>query len=271
MAVGLAVVLMLLLVRCDALFPRQSWNLEWGTMVPHKTFPGDCGVCHVPERWDIIREDFAFDHEKETGYALEGAHNLAACLRCHNDRGPVTIYLARGCGGCHVDPHQGTLGIECQGCHNQDSFEPTGLVTDHARTRFPLEGAHAITPCESCHERSVVGEFRGAPVECHLCHQRDAAKAQPNHVLNGWQYDCQRCHDLVTWNQAPGFNHDSFFPLLGAHAAADCTQCHPGGRFVPIPNTCFSCHQQDYLTAPNHVANGLSTDCSECHNTVAWK
>jgi hypothetical protein len=260
----------LLSVDCEALFPRQSWNQEWGSMVPHKSFPGDCGICHIPERWDVIREEFDFDHEKETGYALNGAHGLAACLRCHNDRGPVLVYVQRGCAGCHVDPHQGNLGMECTRCHNEDHWDPIGLIADHARTRFPLSGAHAISPCEDCHERAPVGEYRGAPVECHFCHQDEAARAVPNHVINGWQRDCTRCHDLVTWQQAPGFNHD-FFPLDGAHAALNCTQCHPGGRFVPIPNTCFSCHQQDYLAAPNHVANGFSTDCTLCHNTTAWR
>lgn len=261
---------MLLSVQCDAVFPRQSWNREWGNMVPHKKFPADCGICHVPDRWDVIRGDFEFDHEKETGYALEGAHALAACLRCHNDRGPVKVYLERGCGGCHVDVHQGTLGMECTRCHNQDNWSPVGLVLDHARTRFPLSGAHAVAPCEGCHPRATVGIYVGAPVECHFCHQEQVARAVPNHVVNGWQRDCTRCHDLTTWNRAPGFSHD-FFPLTGAHATVSCIQCHPGGRFVAIPTTCFSCHQRDYIAAPNHVSNGFSTDCTQCHNTTAWK
>ena len=73
-------------------------------MVPHDTFPGDCNVCHVPESWETIRKDFNFDHETETGIALEGAHARAACLRCHDDRGPVSMYMAHGCGGCHKGP-----------------------------------------------------------------------------------------------------------------------------------------------------------------------
>ncbi len=261
----------LLSVQCETVLPRQSWNLEWGTMVPHTKFPGDCGICHVPERWDIIRDDFEFDHAMETGYALEGAHKVAACLRCHNDRGPVQAYLARGCGGCHVDFHQGSLGLDCTKCHNEDHWNPIGLILDHARTRFPLTGPHAVAPCESCHERATVGEFRGAQVECHFCHQEEAARAVPNHVINGWQRDCTRCHNHLTWAQAPGFNHDNFFPLTGAHLNLSCLQCHPGGRFVPISPLCFSCHQQDYIAAPNHVADGYSTNCTDCHNTVAWK
>ena len=257
-------------VNCDTLVPRESWSRKWGPMVPHTSFPGDCGICHVPARWDVIREDFEFDHAKETGYALEGAHAFAACLRCHNDRGPVDIYTARGCGGCHVDPHKSSLGIDCESCHQQVSWDPTGLIVDHARTRFPLIGVHAVTPCESCHEQSTVGEFRGAPVDCHFCHQEDAAQASPPHPLNNWVRNCQQCHrQPIEWI-ADGFNHD-FFPLEGGHAGLDCTQCHAGGLFVPVPPECFSCHRNDYIQAPDHVANNFSTDCTECHNTTAWR
>jgi hypothetical protein len=257
-------------VQCQQVVPRQSWDLEWGHMVPHKTFPADCSICHLPERWDVIRDDFQFDHEKETGYALEGAHAEATCLRCHNDRGPVKTYLARGCGGCHTDFHQGTLGMECTRCHDQDTWAPTGLIAEHARTRFPLAASHAVAPCESCHLRATTGEFRGAPVECALCHQRDAAGAVPNHVINNWVRGCENCHDITTFSSAPGFNHDGF-PLTNSHSGLSCLQCHPGGRFVPISTDCFPCHQQDYIAAPNHVANNLSTRCTDCHNTAAWK
>lgn len=259
----------LLLANCDTIIPRHSWSREWGPMVPHDTFPGDCGICHVSDRWDVLREDFSFDHEAETGFALEGAHSKALCLRCHNDRGPVKVYVERGCGGCHVDPHQGNLGLVCTECHNQDLWEPGGLIAEHANTGFALLGAHAVTPCERCHQRATVGQFRGTPVECHLCHQRDVARAVPNHQINGWNVECERCHIPLNW-QAPGFDHTGF-PLLGGHAAVDCLQCHPNGLFVGTDPNCYACHQNDYQTAPNHVANNFSTDCTLCHNIFAWK
>ena len=53
---------------------RIRWDKKWGPLVPHKTFPKKCDLCHVPKRWDVMRPDFHFDHLKETGYALEGAH-----------------------------------------------------------------------------------------------------------------------------------------------------------------------------------------------------
>ena len=257
-------------LNCDTLVPRESWSRKWGPMVPHKTFPGDCGICHYPEGWNVMREDFDFDHEKETGHALEGAHQFAACLRCHNDRGPVDMYLARGCGGCHVDTHKSMLGLDCTRCHTQDTWYPVGLILEHARTRFPLAFNHAVTPCESCHERATVGDYRGAPVECHFCHQRDAAQSVPNHVINNWVRNCDQCHTQVAWGQAPGFNHN-FFPLVGAHANLNCLACHASGQLTPLDPNCIACHRSDYLAAPNHVANNFSTVCTDCHNTTAWK
>lgn len=103
------------------------------------------------------------------------AHAWASCLRCHNDRGPVVSFAARGCGGCHPDPHTSSLGLDCERCHEQINWRPTGLIAEHARTRFPLFGAHAVAPCESCHPGAAAGQFRGAPVECDLCHRADLA------------------------------------------------------------------------------------------------
>jgi hypothetical protein len=257
----------LLLVDCEFIAPSPKDGF-WGPMVPHTTFPGDCGICHVAGQWNELREDFSFDHEKETGFVLVGAHARAACLRCHNDRGPVKVYVARGCGGCHVDLHKGALGQECTACHVQETWQPLGLIADHARTRFPLTAAHAIASCEGCHDRATVGDFRGAPAECHFCHQQEAGRAFPNHVINGWHRGCERCHTPANW-RAEGFNHAAF-PLQGGHAGLNCTQCHANGLFAGLNPACVACHLNDYVSAPNHVANNFSTDCILCHNINAW-
>lgn len=266
---GLFAAAAVMLLNCRPNEPRHGWSNRWGSLVSHRNFPGDCGICHVTERWDVLRDDFSFDHDKETGYALEGAHASAACLRCHNDRGPVEVYVARGCGGCHPDPHASSLGLTCTRCHDQISWTPVGLIAEHARTRFPLIGAHAVTPCESCHAGAPTGRFRGAPVECELCHQADLARAvSPDHAANGWVTACERCHTPVSWEGAY-VQHD-FFPLVGGHGGLDCAQCHTSGTFEPIPSDCYSCHQADYEGAPDHVAQGFSQNCETCHSIVAW-
>lgn len=260
----------LLAMHCDTLVPRQGWSEKWGPMVPHKSFPGDCSICHVTERWDVLRQDIVFDHEKEAGHALEGAHEQAACLRCHNDRGPVGVYVERGCGGCHVDPHKATLGLECTLCHDQHTWQPAGIVADHILTRFPMVGVHAVTPCESCHLRAAVGDFKGAPTDCALCHQRDLVRtSSPDHTAVGWVTDCERCHTPLGWQEAR-IDHD-FFPLVGGHSGLDCAQCHTNRVFSGTSSDCFSCHQDEYQRAPDHVSQQFSTDCAQCHSVFRWE
>lgn len=256
-----------------ALLGRQAWDEDrYGPLVPHTSFPADCGLCHVPERWDMVKEDFHFDHEKETGFKLVGAHRRAACLRCHNDRGPVREFLLRGCGGCHVDPHEESLGSDCAHCHDQESWAPRGIVGFHARTRFPLYGVHLGVACDRCHREARIGDFKGAPVECHLCHQGALARAtSPDHRQQGWTRDCQRCHTPAGWGGG-NFLHGTF-PLTGAHARAACAKCHAGGRFRGTPRACIACHRDKYQNTknPNHAQAGFSTRCELCHNTTAWK
>ena len=257
------------LLNCRLDAPRQGWSRRWGPLVPHKTFPADCGICHVTQGWNVLRKDFSFDHEKETGYPLKGAHAGAACLRCHNDRGPVQSYIARGCGGCHPDPHTSSLGLDCQRCHEQISWRPTGLIAEHARTRFPLFGAHAVAPCENCHPGAPAGQFRGAPVQCDLCHRAELARAtSPDHAASGWITDCQRCHTPLGWERA--FVRHDFFPLSGGHAGLDCTRCHTSGVLGKIPSDCYSCHAASYQTAPGHAAQSFPHTCGQCHSITAW-
>jgi len=182
---------------------QHRWWSGLGPVLPHDSFPADCSLCHEGGNWADLREDFEFDHEAETGVALIGAHTQARCLRCHNDRGPVATFAARGCSGCHEDVHLGRLGKGCDECHQRQTWRPTGMFERHAQTRFPLVGAHAVTSCRRCHVGAEVGVFTPTDVECVTCHQADLARAQnPNHVAFGWTQDCDRCHMPTTWAQA---------------------------------------------------------------------
>jgi hypothetical protein len=74
----------------------------------------DCQRCHNPNDWQI----WEFDHELETRFALDGAHQGLACDGCH--RAPLRPEAMRGdCGSCHVrdDVHRGALGVDCGRCH----------------------------------------------------------------------------------------------------------------------------------------------------------
>lgn len=284
--------------------PRLKWKKEWGPLVPHAKFSKDCSLCHVPKRWDVLRSDFKFDHKKETGYALLGAHAQAACLRCHNDRGPVKAYLTRGCGGCHVDPHRSTLGLDCERCHGQNAWVEPGRqgskVAQHARTRFPLTGMHAVIECRQCHQGADRGDFQAMTTDCATCHRREYASA-PNHVQRNFSQDCRQCHQTTSWPGA-SFNHAALggslvcatchAPLYGTanatpasrHAAngfpQTCENCHnttAWGPGTPMQHAqvsataCYTCHSADYASAPNHAAMNLGTSCMNCHTgTSTW-
>jgi hypothetical protein len=250
----------------------QEWQHERGPVVPHDTFPRDCSLCHAGSSWNQIRDDFAFDHARETGVALSGAHESAECLRCHNDRGPVALFAQKGCAGCHEDPHQGRIGDVCTVCHDESApdWRPNAAIAQHATTRFPLAGVHASTACWACHPGAQVGNFVQASTRCADCHQKDLAAAiEPDHQMQGWTDDCQRCHLPTDWSQA-GFEH-GFFPLHGGHARLACAACHTGGDFGGLSPDCYACHADDYAKAPKHVAQSFPMNCALCHSVNGWE
>jgi hypothetical protein len=146
-------------------------------------------------------EGFTFDHEAQTGYRLEGAHAKASCLRCHNNRGPVQRFAARGCAGCHVNPHQSAFGMNCADCHDKTSWIIKNAREIHRNTRFPLTGAHVAVSCFRCHEGAPVGNFKGEVASCESCHQEALANAPSFHIPAGLTHDCQRCHVPFTWHR----------------------------------------------------------------------
>lgn len=300
-----ALVLFGLFIFCKILFecsfllsaekkPQPSKTL--GLMVPHTKFSSDCGQCHLPKTWTVMRPDFHYDHKKETGYALEEAHSSLSCTECHNDRGLIAAYNRNNCAGCHQDPHKSTLGNDCNHCHTQtDWFVQQMPLADHAKTRFPLSGMHATISCEQCHNQASVGIFKGTPTDCYSCHQAEYLKA-PNHTAFYYPHQCEVCHNASTFIGAR-FTHN-FLP-----AGTDCYSCHSteyirapqhvslnlphacgschntttfsGGTFdhsyLGSSPDCYSCHQTDYVNAPNHLSTGRSLQCTTCHlSTTIW-
>ena len=181
----------------------HRWWTGLGPVLPHDSFPADCSLCHIGDKWNALRPDFRFDHEKQTGVKLDGAHARAMCLRCHNDRGPVGIFRARGCAGCHEDVHYGELSPDCVSCHEQDSWRPVGQIEKHARTRFPLTGAHMAVACHRCHPGALVGNFVPADSDCLTCHVEELnGTTNPPHLGLGWVDNCDRCHQPTSWHHA---------------------------------------------------------------------
>ncbi|QDV05771.1 hypothetical protein Poly30_12730 [Planctomycetes bacterium Poly30] len=197
----------LILCACVSTSPEAVQQHRWwatlGPVLPHDSFPADCTLCHEGAAWNDLKSDFAFDHLRETGVALNGAHEAASCLRCHNDRGPIEVFTARGCAGCHEDVHLGQLGSNCLECHTETNWRPFGMFELHQQTRFPLLGVHAAVSCRTCHPGAEIGRFVPTPIECVDCHQGDLGNANnPNHQALGWTFDCNRCHQPTIWNAA---------------------------------------------------------------------
>jgi hypothetical protein len=279
--------------------PPQGWWEERGPVVPHDGFPADCTLCHQGDDWHTIREDFTFDHEQETGVPLNGAHAVAECLRCHNDRGPVALFAQRGCAGCHEDVHRAQMGNDCTRCHGEVDWRPEGEIALHAATRLPLAGAHAALQCWICHEGAAVGNFRNVDPQCASCHLDDyQATSDPDHVAAGYPLTCQDCHGFVAFDQAAIFSHagissgcaechlDDYQRTTDPDHEAEqfplsCEDCHSsfttwnGAAFshVGITNGCSACHLPDYQasTNPRHTAAGFAQTCESCHtSTNTW-
>jgi hypothetical protein len=243
------------------------------TRSPHGKLVLECAACHRPESWSAIRTDHRFDHNR-TGFPLQGAHTRVTCRSCHaalDFAGAPTT-----CAACHGDRHRGELGADCLQCHTPRSFlDRTAMIRTHTGTRFPLDGAHLLADCQSCHAPAAQGRlaFVGRPTQCEGCHlQTYEATRDPDHRAAGLSTDCTSCHSTIAWSRARFDHAASGFPLTGAHAGLTCNQCHANFQFRGAAASCVTCHQGDYdATAdPNHAATGMPTNCAACHGTVTW-
>jgi len=81
-----------------------------------------CDRCHGPEDWLV----WEFDHNKQTDYVLDGAHDGLDCHACHTVKIVENKFdLATNCYSCHAkdDNHVGMLGKQCEKCHITKSFK----------------------------------------------------------------------------------------------------------------------------------------------------
>lgn len=262
---------------------------------PHKgTLGPACASCHSEVGWKIIKSNKGQDasfHDK-TRFPLRGGHVGVTCRSCHGPfpgQPPRFKGLAFGaCGDCHEDAHLGQLRprppaktLACDLCHTVNAFAPPRYeLEQHQRTRFPLEGGHAVAACRGCHpveprlaaritasvhhilrarkrpERFSLVVLRprggaGGPQACASCHE-DVHRGQLADTKN--EDNCHTCHQVTSFSELT-FDHDkdSRFPLTGKHARTACGGCHKsegGGarqesmliRYKPLDLACGSCH-----------------------------
>lgn len=221
----------------------------------HRNLRGsDCAQCHSTVSWATAR----FDHAKQTGFALNGAHARTDCVSCHTS-GRMEDLVPKDCHGCHQaqDSHAGRMGQKCEQCHTSTDWRPASF--EHERdARFALTGPHAKLSCDTCHTTNVATQKLGTA--CVSCH-----RAQDAHAGQLGEY-CQQCHVADTWRGEVRFDHDlSDFPLVGLHVAVPCAQCHLTQKFKDAGTDCQSCHQSE------DVHNGgLGKNCASCHNSNGW-
>ncbi len=152
---------------------------------PHKGKLGSqCESCHSESSWQKTR----FNHQF-TAFPLLGKHAAVVCKECHRDQ--LFKGTPKQCDDCHQkdDRHKGTLGSNCNQCHNSRDWRLADFNHDK-QTHFPLTGAHKPLRCEQCHLRSTMPSSA-----CGSCHQAD------DRHEGRFGADCGRCHVNTDWRQ----------------------------------------------------------------------
>jgi hypothetical protein len=143
---------------------------------------------------------------------------------------------------------------------------PQQDVFSHAKTKYPLTGAHVKTACAKCHvflaDTKPYVKYTGlAFTKCSACH------ADPH--KGSFPAACESCHNTNNWHQIAqlqGFDHSKTkYPLLGKHATVGCADCHTHGDFktsVPFVK-CTDCHKDAHKGQFRGRTDG--GECAACH------
>jgi hypothetical protein len=230
-----------------------------------------CEQCHNLKGYRP--STFTLAKHKQTRFLLTGGHVATPCGDCHKERPTAEFphmvlyrFEDRACTACHADPHKGQFRDRmqqlradgtaggCEACHSTQSWKDLQRF-DHAKTSFPLTGAHRATACMDCHkppnmETTLIHvDFKAAPERCEQCHEdiHGAQFANASRIT-----PCADCHNSTKWKPSL-FDHErrTSFSLKGAHQRVRCEDCHKNARLVegksvlfykPTPKECAACH-----------------------------
>jgi hypothetical protein len=246
---------------------------------PHRGEMGtDCARCHSARSF-VDRSSMVRQHQA-TRFPLTGSHAQIDCENCHKPtaQGQMQFVGTKAeCQNCHMDAYKSTTNpdhqaggfpLDCASCHSTLTWSTKTF--DHNKTAFPLTGAHRATACAGCHGDGV---YKGKTTDCYGCHKADYDRTtNPGHAASGFPITCTTCHSTVAWTTATFDHSKTAFPLTGAHASAQCSQCHGDGVYKGKATDCYSCHKTEYTGTnnPAHAASGFGTNCATCHTTVTW-
>lgn len=108
----------------DADFKRvekDCENCHKGNDVHKGSLGKSCANCHNTVAWITWK----FDHNTQTKFLLEGAHQRLSCELCHSEEIADPLHPEQRCNSCHQqdDIHHGDFGPECQQCHGTEVFD----------------------------------------------------------------------------------------------------------------------------------------------------
>jgi len=249
----------------------------------------NCSSCHNTSGWRGSLATNRFDHSK-TAYPLVGRHAGVSCEKCHLPGRLMRLKHDR-CTDCHADAHAGQLarradGGRCESCHDVDGFRPARFgPEDHAKTAYPLLGAHLAVACDQCHRPGLAGAAPAPPVplrfasaRCADCHRDPHQGEVARFVAKG---GCETCHRVDSWREVAFDHSQTKYPLVGSHARVACAPCHRRGettgapaassalRFAGVSRTCETCHRDPHR-GQFKGAGGVSS-CERCHTTENLK
>lgn len=260
----------------------------------------ECSSCH---NTTTFKGANAFNHLRETGYALIGAHAKQKCDKCHVAEGPNNFRYqfpslrTQQCLTCHKDKHGDNLsprfkGGNCLNCHTQESWPIPNFA--HEKTGWVLAGAHARAQCVECHKQNPPkasrGDFRfkGLNRNCASCHSdyHGYGKETAAKINNTPLMRCETCHNESAWKQSVRFDHgtQTRFTIDGKHEQNRCFDCHTpkaGMKAQSTPNTlrkyffsdlpkksCETCHKSPH--PPTFHKKFKNMTCAQCHTTAGW-
>jgi nitrate/TMAO reductase-like tetraheme cytochrome c subunit len=242
-------------------------------------FGQDCVKCHSEESFKTIKGISTFDHSK-TGYLLTGRHISVTCKSCHKKSLTAALPHEK-CTDCHTDYHKSQFAKygkspDCKECHTVDGFTPSMFTIEkHNQSKFKLEGGHLSTPCLECHKKDKDWNFRKIGEKCVDCHQNIHKNAIDVTYIP--EENCEKCHNVATWNNVK-FDHNlTTFKLEGKHAEQTCKKCHfeekSDGtvlqKFASLKNSkCEDCHIDIHHA---QFRENNQTLCLNCHDFKSWK
>ncbi len=243
----------------------------------------NCWSCHSEHHGRNFRiinfNPDKFDHSKTT-FILTGKHEKTKCRDCHQSkfikdekfkkRPNTFVGLSNKCASCHEDNHRGTLGNDCNSCHNTEAFNPAKKF-NHSQSAFKLTGAHVKVECNGCHkvEKRAGKDFQVfKPLEfasCVSCH-KDAHQGK-------FGKNCETCHSISSFKNInrQSFDHSKTnFSLIGKHQIVQCDQCHKESITAKIKHElCVDCHS-DFHNG-QFIHEEKIEDCLSCHNESGFK